>query len=103
MALYIDEDTDQELLTPEITAPPTNSLQDLADYVEMYLRQLREDFLKVTKGTWRIVISGDHVYFQQYKANTEEWVQRLQVEGDVMTFEDGTEMTFEDGETMVHE
>ena len=97
MGMYVDDGTDQELLTPEVTAAPIE-ITELARYVESYLQQIREDLLKMMSGSWRVVEDGNNFSVQQYSHSSQTWIERLSVEGKTtMAFEDGTEMIFEDG------
>jgi len=80
--IYVsEEDDDQILLTPEIASSP-KSLRELSDYVETYLRLIREDLMRFMDGTWRFIVVDDHIQAQQFNATTETWEKRFRVRGE---------------------
>jgi len=82
MAVYVNsDDKDQILLTPEIAASP-KSLPELSDYIETYLRLIREDLIRMTDGTWRFIVVDDQIEAQQFNSTTELWVKKFRVRGD---------------------
>lgn len=82
MAVYVnDDDDDQILLTPEIASSP-KSLEELSNYVETYLRLIREDLMKMMDGTWRFIVVDDQIEAQQFNSTTELWVKKFRVRGD---------------------
>lgn len=80
MAVYINSDTEEQLLTPEI-APVPQSVPELAEYVETYLRLIREDLMRIMDGTWRFIVVDDNIEAQRFDSSTETWVKKFRVRG----------------------
>jgi len=76
-----DSEDDQILLTPEIASSP-KSLEELSNYIETYLRLIREDLMRFMDGTWRFIVVSDHIEAQQFDADTEVWIKRFRVRGE---------------------
>ena len=80
MIAYISkEDEDMALLTPEIMKCP-NSMLELQVYIELYLRRIRDDLMRIWDGEWRIIDVDDNLEFQHMDdTSTGTYVRKMRV------------------------